>query len=86
MPSRRIRVTRPSGGWAGGESGAASESADGEITLTMYLYQLGWGPQKSFGRASAVAWILFLIIIVIGALNFWLTRRISSAEGKKARR
>ncbi|MCF2711397.1 carbohydrate ABC transporter permease [Schaalia hyovaginalis] len=56
------------------------------LTLTMYLYQLGWGPQKSFGRASAVAWILFLIIIVIGALNFWLTRRISSAEGKKARR
>lgn len=56
------------------------------LTLTMYLYQLGWGPQKSFGRASAVAWILFLIIILVGALNFWLTRRISSSDGKKAQR
>ncbi|QTO38968.1 sugar ABC transporter permease [Tessaracoccus sp. MC1865] len=54
-------------------------------TLTMYLYELGWGPQRSFGRASAVAWLLFLIIIVIGVINFWLTSRISSSEGRKAR-
>lgn len=53
------------------------------LTLTMYLYQLGWGPQKSFGRASAVAWILFLIIVLVGALNFMLTRRIASAEKHK---
>ncbi len=48
------------------------------MTLTMYLYELGWGPQKSFGRASAVAWLLFLIIIVIGVVNFALTRRIAA--------
>jgi len=53
------------------------------MTLTMYLYQLGWGPQKSFGRASAVAWILFLIIIVFALLNFVLTQRISSSGMKK---
>ena len=34
------------------------------MTSTMYIYELGWGNQKSFGRASAVAWILFLIIVV----------------------
>ncbi len=49
------------------------------MTVTMYLYELGWGAQKSFGRAAAVAWILFLIIIAIGLLNFAITRRISTA-------
>ncbi len=52
------------------------------MTLTMYLYELGWGPQKSFGRASAVAWILFLIIVVIGVINFMITRRIASTGSK----
>ncbi|MCL3862546.1 carbohydrate ABC transporter permease [Actinotalea sp. K2] len=48
------------------------------MTVTMFLYELGWGAQKSFGRAAAVAWILFLIIIVIGLINFAITRRIAS--------
>ncbi len=60
------------------------------MTLTMYLYELGWGPQKSFGRASAVAWLLFLIIVVVGLVNFVLTRRIatsgSAAGGRPHRR
>ena len=57
------------------------------MTLTMYLYEIGWGSQRSFGRASAVAWILFLIIVLIGMVNFALTRRIASdsAAPKKAR-
>jgi cellobiose transport system permease protein len=49
------------------------------MTVTMYLYELGWGAQKSFGRAAAVAWILFLIIVVIGLVNHALTRRIASS-------
>ncbi len=52
------------------------------MTVTMYLYELGWGAQKSFGRASAVAWILFLIILVIGGINFWFTQRISGTDSK----
>jgi len=52
------------------------------MTVTMYLYELGWGAQQSFGRAAAVAWILFLIIISIGLLNFFLTRRISSSGSR----
>ena len=46
-------------------------------TLTLYLYQLGW-TQKNFGRASAVAWMLFLIIVVFAVINFLVTRRIAS--------
>lgn len=52
------------------------------MTVTMYLYELGWGAQKSFGRASAVAWILFLIILVIGGINFMATQRISGTGSK----
>ncbi len=53
------------------------------LTLTMYLYELGWGPQQDFGKASAVAWILFLIIIVVGLINFSITRRIATAGSAK---
>ncbi|HEY5554806.1 MAG TPA: sugar ABC transporter permease [Cellulomonas sp.] len=60
------------------------------LTVTMYLYELGWGAQKSFGRAAAVAWILFLIIVAVGIVNFSLTRRISTdsapKSGRKAKR
>ena len=53
------------------------------MTMTMYLYELGWGAQKSFGRAAAVAWILFGIIIAIGMLNFLLTQRIASGDAPR---
>lgn len=56
------------------------------MTVTMYLYELGWGSQKSFGRASAVAWILFLIIIAIGIINFSITRRISATGPAKEKK
>lgn len=56
------------------------------MTVTMYLYELGWGAQKSFGRASAVAWILFLIIVTIGIINFLLTRRISATGPTKEKK
>lgn len=52
------------------------------MTLTMYLYESGWGPQHNFGRAAAVAWLLFLIIVVFTLINFLITRQISSAESK----
>jgi len=56
--------------------------ADGQWrTLTMYIYNLGW-IESNFGRASAVAWLLFIIIIIFGAINLAITQRISSAGSK----
>lgn len=56
------------------------------MTLTMYIYELGWGAQKNFGRAAAVSWLLFLIIVLVGVVNFLITRSIaSSASGKAGR-
>ena len=47
------------------------------MTITIYLYYLGWGTLE-FGRAAAVAWLLFLIIVLIGLLNLAITRKIAS--------
>lgn len=49
------------------------------LTITMYMYNTGWG-ELNFGRASAIAWLLFLLIVVFGLLNFWLTRRLVSSD------
>ncbi|GAA1141158.1 carbohydrate ABC transporter permease [Nesterenkonia lutea] len=51
-------------------------------TMTMYLYELGW-TRSDFGQASAVAVLLFLLIVAIGLVNFIITRRISSSEVKR---
>ncbi len=56
------------------------------MTLTMYIYELGWGAPKSFGRAAAVSWLLFLIIIAVGVINFLITRSIASSSSGKAGR
>jgi cellobiose transport system permease protein len=48
-------------------------------TTTMYLWNVGWGPQQNLGRAAAVAWMLFVIIVLIGILNFFVTSRISTS-------
>lgn len=47
------------------------------VTLTMYIYNLGWG-QSDFGRASAVAFLLLGIIVVIGLMNFGISRLIAT--------
>jgi len=52
------------------------------MTTVLYLYDVAWGNQKNFGRAAAVAWILFLVILAIGMINFLITRRISTSEGR----
>jgi cellobiose transport system permease protein len=49
------------------------------MTTVLYLYDVAWGNQHSLGRASAVAWMLFLLIVVIGFVNFLVTRQISSS-------
>lgn len=46
-------------------------------TLTLYLYELGWN-RADFGRASAVAVLLFVLIVLIGLVNFAVSRRIAS--------
>lgn len=48
-------------------------------TITLYLYELGW-TQQNLGRAAAVAWLLFLLIILFALVGYWLSRRIASGD------
>jgi cellobiose transport system permease protein len=48
-------------------------------TITLYLYELGWNQQK-LGRAAAVAWLLFLLIIIFAVVSNALSRRIASGD------
>ncbi|KLI90171.1 ABC transporter permease [Arthrobacter sp. YC-RL1] len=54
-------------------------------TTVLYLWDLAFN-RGDFGRASAVAWMLFLIIILIGVINFLLSRKIASSGEKRAGR
>jgi cellobiose transport system permease protein len=58
----------------GGSNGGFSNQYQ---TVVLYLYQSGF-QDFDLGYASAMAWVLFLVVIVIAAGNFLLTRRIAS--------
>ncbi len=49
-------------------------------TLGLYLYEQGW-VNLNLGRASAIAWAMFLILLVIAAVNWLLARRLRKSEG-----
>jgi cellobiose transport system permease protein len=49
-------------------------------TVTLYLYQSAF-ENFDLGYASAIAWVLFVIIVLIALLNYLLTRRIASGSG-----
>ena len=54
-------------------------------TTVLYLWDLAFN-RGDFGRASAVAWMLFLIIIVIGVINFLISGTIASSSDKQKTR
>ncbi len=53
-----------------GEGGAAQQW----LTITLFLYNIGWR-EWNFGRAAALAWILFLIILPISLIQWRVLRR-----------
>nr|WP_238580995.1 sugar ABC transporter permease [Streptomonospora alba] len=59
-------------GYAGGSQGQFQ-------TVMMLVFQETFDYQN-FGYAAAVSWVLFLIVVVMGLINVWLTSRIKGAE------
>lgn len=53
------------------------------LTITLYLYDIGWG-RLNFGEAAAIAWLLFLLIVLVSVVNLAISRRIAS-EGDRGR-
>lgn len=51
-------------------------------TIVLYLYEMAF-PRRDFGRAAATAWILFLIIVLIGLINYALSRAIASQDVRR---
>jgi cellobiose transport system permease protein len=51
-------------------------------TITMLIYDFGW-QLRDLGRASATAWLLFLVICVFAVLNVLLMRRMGGLGGKR---
>ncbi|MEU3917492.1 sugar ABC transporter permease [Streptomyces sp. NPDC029004] len=48
-------------------------------TLGLYMYEQGWG-FFHLGRAAAIAWVMFLLILVLVGVNALIARRRSSKE------
>lgn len=59
-----------------GASGGAEHQFQ---TLGLYLYEQGWINQH-LGRASAIAWTMFAILIVIGLINQLISRRLRASS------
>jgi cellobiose transport system permease protein len=49
-------------------------------TITMLVYDFGW-QLRDLGRASATAWMLFVLILLIALVNLVLMKRIGSLRG-----
>ncbi|MEU5435724.1 sugar ABC transporter permease [Streptomyces sp. NPDC020719] len=58
-----------------GGAGATGGSDHQFQTLGLYLYEQGW-VNLHLGRASAIAWAMFLILLLIGAVNWLISRRL----------
>ncbi|WP_127479675.1 carbohydrate ABC transporter permease [Nocardioides pantholopis] len=48
-------------------------------TITLYLWELGWR-LRNLGTAAAVAWLLFLLIVIIAIVNLVLSQRIGAGS------
>jgi cellobiose transport system permease protein len=55
------------------------------LTLTVYLHNVGWYQNGKYGRAAAIAWLLFLVIVVIGLINLAITRKIADNDARRNR-
>ncbi|MGX5771618.1 carbohydrate ABC transporter permease [Microbacterium trichothecenolyticum] len=54
-------------------SGGTGGPTDSLLFFSLYLYQEGFGAFR-MGYASALAWLLLIIIGVVTAINFWLSK------------
>jgi cellobiose transport system permease protein len=57
----------------GGSIGYTGGSAHQYETLSLYMYDKGWQVGE-LGQASAVAWVMLLILLLIGAVQLLVTR------------
>jgi cellobiose transport system permease protein len=54
-------------------------------TTVLYLWEMAF-QRQNFGKASTIAWLLFLIILLFGIINSLISRRIATADAAKPSR
>lgn len=54
-------------------------------TTVLYLWEMAF-QRQNFGKASTIAWLLFLIILLFGLVNYLISRRIATADAPKPSR
>ncbi|MFI9234148.1 carbohydrate ABC transporter permease [Streptomyces rimosus] len=62
-----------------GSAGATGGADHQYQTLGLYLYEQGW-VNLHLGRASAIAWTMFLILLVVAAVNALIARRLRRGD------
>jgi cellobiose transport system permease protein len=66
--------------FAGGGTNAIQGGAARQYqTLAMYFYEKGFSAEN-LGRAAAIAWLMFLIIVIFVLINTFLTRRVQDVK------
>ncbi len=65
--------------FAGDPSGGAQNQYQ---TLGLYMYEMGW-INRHLGRAAAIAWTMFLLLIIIGLIYWVVTRWIVRSNGEE---
>ncbi len=56
-------------------SGGTGGPTESTLVYALYLYQQAFGNKHDIGYASAMAWLLVLIVGVLTAINFWFSKR-----------
>lgn len=54
-------------------SGGTGGPSDSTLFTTLYIYKKGFG-QFQMGYASAMAWVLLVLVAALTGINFWLSR------------
>ncbi|MFV2012253.1 MULTISPECIES: carbohydrate ABC transporter permease [unclassified Micromonospora] len=52
-------------------------------TMTMYMFENAFAPHFNFGYGSAIAWMLFALIVVISLINVLVIRRLGNSARKQ---
>lgn len=75
-----VRMFDPRPGSVGGPGGVFR-------TIVLYMYDTGFnGAKADLGKAAAIAWLLFFIILLLTALNFVVSNRISDDSAPRAKK
>jgi len=49
-------------------------------TVAQLIWHTGWGNKTNFGFAGAMSWILFVIVVLVAAMNGWLSNKIGGRK------